>query len=199
MPAQVRDLTARIRDAVGDAPPLRVPLPQHPQHRLRQRVRRRRVGRHACSTRALGGIGGCPFAPKATGNIATEDLVYLLERWAIGTGVDLDGPDRRPRAFLGEQLGHEVPALAAARRPVPVTLQIEGDRLADHIYRVAEIVGTSPDGVDDAIRNAVTRAGHTLRNIDWFEMTEVRGHLTDGQVADWQVTVKVGFRLEDGD
>ena len=71
--------------------------------------------------------------------------------------------------------------------------------MADHIYRIAEIVGTSPEGVDDAIRNAVTRASQTLRNIDWFEMTEVRGHLADGQVADWQVTVKVGFRLEDGD
>ena len=71
--------------------------------------------------------------------------------------------------------------------------------MADHIYRIAEIVGTSPDGVDDAIRNAVTRASQTLRNINGFEMTEVRGHLTDGQVADWQVTVKVGFRLEDGD
>ena len=71
--------------------------------------------------------------------------------------------------------------------------------MADHIYRVAEIVGTSPDGVDAAIRNAVSRAGQTLRNMDWFEMTEVRGHLADGQVADWQVTVKVGFRLEDGD
>ena len=71
--------------------------------------------------------------------------------------------------------------------------------MADRIYRVAEIVGTSPNGVDDAIRNAVTRANQTLRNIDWFEMTEVRGHLADGQVADWQVTVKIGFRLEDGD
>ena len=71
--------------------------------------------------------------------------------------------------------------------------------MADRIYRVAEIVGTSPNGVDDALRNAVTRANQTLRNIDWFEMTEVRGHLADGQVADWQVTVKIGFRLEDGD
>jgi flavin-binding protein dodecin len=69
--------------------------------------------------------------------------------------------------------------------------------VADHIYRLAEIVGTSPDGVDDAIRNAISRAGRTLRNIDWFEMTEVRGHLVDGQVADWQVTVKIGFRLDD--
>ena len=70
--------------------------------------------------------------------------------------------------------------------------------MADHIYRIAEIVGTSPDGVDAAIRNAVSRASQTLRNIDWFEMTEIRGHLTDGQVADWQVTVKIGFRLDDG-
>ena len=69
--------------------------------------------------------------------------------------------------------------------------------VAGHIYRIAEIVGTSSDGVDDAIRNAVGRANQTLRNIDWFEMTEVRGHLADGQVADWQVTVKIGFRLED--
>jgi flavin-binding protein dodecin len=71
--------------------------------------------------------------------------------------------------------------------------------VADHIYRIAEIVGTSPTGVDDAIRNAVSRANQTLRNIDWFEMTEVRGHLTDGQVADWQVTVKIGFRLDDAE
>jgi flavin-binding protein dodecin len=69
--------------------------------------------------------------------------------------------------------------------------------VSDHVYRLAEIVGTSPNGVDDAIRNAVARANRTLRNIDWFEMTEVRGHLANGQVADWQVTVKIGFRLED--
>ena len=71
--------------------------------------------------------------------------------------------------------------------------------MADHIYRIAEIVGTSPDGVDAAIRNAVSRANQTLRNIDWFEMTEVRGHLSDGQVADWQVTVKIGFRLDESE
>ena len=71
--------------------------------------------------------------------------------------------------------------------------------MADHVYRIAEIVGTSPDGVDAAIRNAVSRADRTLRNIDWFEMTEVRGHLEGGRVADWQVTVKIGFRLEDAE
>jgi flavin-binding protein dodecin len=71
--------------------------------------------------------------------------------------------------------------------------------MSDHIYRVAEIVGTSPHGVDDAIRNAIARGNRTLRNMDWFEMTEIRGHLADGQVADWQVTIKIGFRLEDAE
>ena len=71
--------------------------------------------------------------------------------------------------------------------------------MSEHIYRIAEIVGTSSIGVDDAIRNAVARANQTLRNIDWFVMSEIRGHLADGQVADWQVTVKIGFRLEDAD
>ena len=69
--------------------------------------------------------------------------------------------------------------------------------MTNRTYRVTEIVGTSPDGLEAAIHNGVERAAKTLRHCDWFEMTEVRGHLADGQVADWQVTVKIGFRLED--
>jgi dodecin len=68
--------------------------------------------------------------------------------------------------------------------------------MADNVYRLVEIVGTSPDGVDAAVRNGVTRAGRTLRNVDWFEVTEIRGHLQDGEIADWQVGIKVGFRIE---
>jgi flavin-binding protein dodecin len=69
--------------------------------------------------------------------------------------------------------------------------------MSDHVYRVTEIVGSSPDGVDQAIRNAIARASQTLRNLDWFEVVNIRGHLSDGQVAHVQVTVKVGFRLDD--
>jgi dodecin len=69
--------------------------------------------------------------------------------------------------------------------------------VSDNTYRLVEIVGTSPDGVDAAVRNGIQRAGRTLRNIDWFEVTEIRGHLQDGEVADWQVGIKVGFRIED--
>jgi flavin-binding protein dodecin len=67
----------------------------------------------------------------------------------------------------------------------------------DHTYRLTEIVGTSPDSIDQAIRNGVTRASKTLRNLDWFEVTEVRGQIEDGDVAYFQVGMKVGFRLDE--
>lgn len=69
--------------------------------------------------------------------------------------------------------------------------------MTDHTYRVTEIVGTSPDGIETAIRNALQRADSTLRNLDWFEVTQVRGQLASGEVAHWQVGLKVGFRLDD--
>ena len=68
--------------------------------------------------------------------------------------------------------------------------------MASNTYRVTEIVGTSTEGVDDAIKGAVTRAAATLRGLDWFEVTEIRGHIEDGAVAHVQVGLKVGFRLE---
>ncbi|NJP67210.1 dodecin [Streptomyces spiramenti] len=71
--------------------------------------------------------------------------------------------------------------------------------MSEHTYRVTEIVGTSREGVDAAIRNGIARASQTLRNLDWFEVTQVRGHIEDGTVAHYQVGIKVGFRLEDGD
>ncbi|GAA2572167.1 MULTISPECIES: dodecin [Streptomyces] len=71
--------------------------------------------------------------------------------------------------------------------------------MSNHTYRVSEVVGTSPDGVDQAVRNAVTRASQTLRNLDWFEVTQVRGQIEDGRVAHWQVGLKLGFRLEESD
>jgi dodecin len=69
--------------------------------------------------------------------------------------------------------------------------------MSQHTYRVTEIVGSSPDGIDQAIRNAVQRASHTLHNLDWFEVTEIRGHLANGDVEHVQVTMKVGFRLDE--
>ena len=69
--------------------------------------------------------------------------------------------------------------------------------MSDHTYRVTEIVGSSPESLQQAIRNGVARAGQTLRNLEWFEVTEIRGQIADGAVAQFQVSLKVGLRLDD--
>ncbi|MDQ4501339.1 dodecin [Sinomonas sp. ASV322] len=68
--------------------------------------------------------------------------------------------------------------------------------MAGHTYSVSEIVGTSPEGIDQAIKNGLATAAQTVRHIDWFEVQSIRGHIDEGNVADWQVTLKFGFRLE---
>ena len=67
---------------------------------------------------------------------------------------------------------------------------------ANPVYKKIELVGSSADGIEDAVNNAITRAGKTIRNMRWFEVAEVRGSLENNKVADWQVTVKVGFTLD---
>ena len=69
--------------------------------------------------------------------------------------------------------------------------------MSDHVYKLTEIVGTSPTSIEDAVTKAVARAAGTLRNLRWFEVVETRGQVENGKVAHWQVTVKIGFTLED--
>ena len=69
--------------------------------------------------------------------------------------------------------------------------------MSDHVYRLSEVVGSSPTSVDDAIRVAVRKASQTVRNIEWFQTQEIRGQVVDGDVAYFQVTMKIGFRVED--
>ena len=68
--------------------------------------------------------------------------------------------------------------------------------MSDHVYKSVEITGSSPEGVQQAIDRAVSKASETLRNLDWFEVSEIRGVIADGAVAHYQVTLKIGFRLE---
>ena len=68
--------------------------------------------------------------------------------------------------------------------------------MSDHVYRITEVVGSSPDSLDQAIRNGIDRVARTVRNVEWFEATEIRGHVVNGGVDAFQVTLKVGFRLE---
>ena len=68
--------------------------------------------------------------------------------------------------------------------------------MSDHVYRLSEIVGSSSTSVDDAIRTAITKAAQTVRNIEWFQTEEIRGQVVDGDVAYFQVRLKIGFRVE---
>ena len=69
--------------------------------------------------------------------------------------------------------------------------------MSNHVYKTIELVGSSSKGFDDAVRNAIARAAATMHNLRWFEVTETRGQLEDGQIAHWQVTLKVGFTLDE--
>lgn len=71
--------------------------------------------------------------------------------------------------------------------------------MSDHVYKQIELVGSSTVSSDDAVKQALARAAQTLRHIGWFEVTSVRGHVEDGKIGHWQVSLKVGVRLEDGD
>ena len=68
--------------------------------------------------------------------------------------------------------------------------------MSNHVYKKIEVVGCSADGTDAAIRNAIEKASESVRNMRWFEVTETRGHIEDGRISHWQVTVKIGFTLD---
>ena len=70
--------------------------------------------------------------------------------------------------------------------------------MSEHVYKVEEIVGSSEDGIEDAIEGAIERAGKTIRNLAWFEVTEIRGHVENGEVGHYQVKLKLGFTLDEG-
>lgn len=69
--------------------------------------------------------------------------------------------------------------------------------MSEHTYKLIELVGSSPISSDEAIKNAIAKAAKTVKHMNWFELVETRGHIVDGQVAHFQVTIKVGFRIED--
>ena len=69
--------------------------------------------------------------------------------------------------------------------------------MSDHVYKITELTGSSAESMEAAVRNAVARAAKTIHNMRWFEVVDTRGHIDDGQVAHWQVTVKIGFTLDD--
>lgn len=68
--------------------------------------------------------------------------------------------------------------------------------MSNHVYKTLELTGSSTSGIEDAVNTAIAKAHATVRNMQWFEVVETRGHIQDGKVAHWQVTIKIGFTLE---
>jgi flavin-binding protein dodecin len=105
------------------------------------------------------------------------------------------GTQRCPERFRGSAQRAD---LANARLFVcAIVSSADNDRMADHVYKKIEIVGSSPNGFEEAVQNALSRAKKTVRNMRWFEVTETRGCIDEGKVAEWQVTLKIGFTLEE--
>ena len=73
----------------------------------------------------------------------------------------------------------------------------DNERMPDHVYKKIEIVGSSPKGYEEAVQNALLRATKTIRNMRWFEITETRGNIDEGKIDEWQVTLKIGFTLDE--
>ena len=71
--------------------------------------------------------------------------------------------------------------------------------MSDHVYKKIELTGSSPNSIEEAVQNAIAKASNTIRNMRWFEVIETRGYIDEDNVAYWQVTVKIGFTLEDED
>ena len=69
--------------------------------------------------------------------------------------------------------------------------------MSEHVYKTLELTGTSTKSIEEAVRGAITKASKTVRNMHWFEVVETRGHVENGEVAHWQVTIKAGFTLDD--
>jgi flavin-binding protein dodecin len=74
---------------------------------------------------------------------------------------------------------------------------MQGDEMTDHVYKHVELTGSSTKSLDDAVQTAIARAAKTLRGMHWFQLTDTRGHIENGKVAHWQVTIKVGFTLDE--
>ena len=93
--------------------------------------------------------------------------------------------------------GREPKAPLLARLFIVYRFELRNNqRMAEHVYKKIEIVGSSPNGMEEAVLNALSRASKTIRNMRWFEVTETRGYIDEGKIEHWQVTLKIGFTLD---
>ncbi|MFB9359390.1 dodecin, partial [Actinoplanes nipponensis] len=128
---------------------------------------------------------------------ATAFLVAVLALTAVATADPADPGRGRRSATPGIRSRRAGRGAAPVRQGGGHRFKPEEAVMSNHVYRLSEVVGSSPTSVDDAIRTAIRKAAQTVRNIDWFETQEIRGQVVDGDIAYFQVRMKIGFRVED--
>jgi flavin-binding protein dodecin len=116
--------------------------------------------------------------------------------WRRRASLALEKPTA-PRALIFPKSHKIIGGQLVARQTPTVAVRQGGNQMPDHVYRIIEVAGSSESSIEDAIKNAVSRASRTLRQVGWFEVLQTRGHVEDGKVAHFQVILKVGFTLED--
>jgi flavin-binding protein dodecin len=136
-----------------------------------------------------------------------EDMAGLCRRgktegalWHWQFPKERCGDSAEPPGFCQRRIAsflmQKIPP-ATARTDYDVSTPITRSRdMSNHVYKSLELTGSSPIGIEDAVQTAIAKAHETVRNIQWFTVTETRGHVVDGKIAHWQVTVKIGFTLE---
>jgi flavin-binding protein dodecin len=171
--------------------------PLGPSSRARRSLRQVRGLSYTCDARRPS-----PDSKDATNSGFEAPLLgggahaVLGRPWRQARGME------RPLVDLGNRLEPGAGHTAVAVRSPTDSVDIHRDFvwrtvMSNHVYRLSEIVGSSETSVDDAIRRAIRKAAETVRNIDWFEVGQIRGHVEDGDVAHVQVVLKIGFRVED--
>jgi flavin-binding protein dodecin len=100
-------------------------------------------------------------------------------------------------SVMARALLHRYCWLAANDASPEPTHHYKENTMSEHVYKQIELTGSSPQSSDDAVRVALSKASKTLRNMHWFEVVETRGHIEDGKILHWQVTIKVGLRIDD--
>jgi flavin-binding protein dodecin len=123
-----------------------------------------------------------------------ESAVDTL-RFGAQDAVQLNGFSRHDGDPFNEEAGSGILTADGGWRELPARF-IGSDSMNDHVYKHLELTGSSTESIEAAVNRAIAKAHETVRNIQWFTITETRGHVTEGKVAHWQVTINVGFTLE---
>src|ERR1039457_2246487 len=105
-------------------------------------------------------------------------------------------PQQRLR-FASHEIKRRIIHLLSRSATLPSAIFLQESSMSNHVYKRIELTGSSTKTIEDAVSTAIAKASKSVRNIDWFEVVETRGHVENGKVAHWQVTIKVGFTLED--